>query len=376
MTGSKSTNRKISFFIPNFKIGGIEVSYKNLCNILISEMQDIELVYCENIGPLKKDFHKDVHFVKLNSVRIIPIIWDLKKYFEKNQPAVFITPMYMLGNAAIIARMISKSKPKLMIGARSTFSEVIKSLPKRFDSFLLHYLSKYLFRYADRIISVSKGVENDLIESLNLDSKKIKTIYNPVIDERHIKNDLMPPNHEWFLEKNPSHKILISIGRLAPEKGFEEIIDAFAEIEYKLSLKLLIIGEGDLKNNLNSLINKRGLNGKIQIIGFRKNYLSYLAHSHTYILNSFFEGLPATLIEALAMGCNVISSDCNHGPREILENGKYGILFPVGDKNSLKRSIIASLSKKKSNFFNPKENNFTAKVSRSEYLKEINNLLN
>lgn len=376
MTKNNLNNRKISFFIPNFKIGGIEVSYKNLCNNLISELPDIELVYCEDVGPLKKEFHKDVNFVKLNSTRIIPIIWALKRYFENNQPAIFITPMYMLGNAAIISKMISRSKPKIIIGARSTFSQVINSFSTRYESFILHYLSKFLFRYADKIISVSKGVENDLMESLKLDHRKIKTIYNPVIDNRHLQKHIAPPRHKWFLKKDPPYKILISIGRLSHEKGFHGLIEAFSEIEQQHNLRLLIIGEGYLKDDLINLISHYQLLKKVQIIDFREDYLSYLAYSDTYILNSLYEGLPATLIEALAVGCNVISSDCNHGPREILKNGKYGILFPVGDKEKLKRGIIDSFTEKRNELFNPSENDFTAHESSLSYLRAINSLLN
>jgi glycosyltransferase involved in cell wall biosynthesis len=368
-------NHRVSFFIPNFNIGGIEVSYKQLCNSLVSKVQSIELVYCEDIGPIKKDFHKDVALINLGANRMIPVIWQLKNYFEKNQPEVFITPMYMLGNAAIIARFLSKSKPKIIIGARSTFSQVTKSFDRAFDGFALHYLSKFLFKYADRIISVSNGVQSDLVEVLELNPDQVTTIYNPVIDDRHNQNHYSPPAHKWFQELDRDYKVLIAIGRLSPEKDFAGVIEAFYEIHDSFNIKLIIIGEGALKEKLLNLVTKLGLDEKIEIMNFQKNYLSYLAYADIFILNSKFEGLPGVLIEALALNCKVVSSDCNHGPREILNYGEYGILFPVGDKENLKKGIIESLNLKKTNKFNSKENIFTIHESSSRYLMEINNLL-
>lgn len=369
-------NVKVCFFIPNFEIGGIEVSYMKLCNNLITKIQNIELVYCEDIGPLRKDFDSRVNMVCLNKTRMATVILALKQYYETSKPDIFITPMFMLGNAAIIARILSSHKPKIIIGARSTFSEVLKSFDSRFKYVSLYLLSRILFPLADKIISVSNGVRNDLSSTLNIDLSKINTIYNPVIDNHHIKANHQLPNHPWFRNKSKDCKIIICIGRLAEEKAFDEVIDVFSKINDPENVKLLIIGEGMLKSSLIKLIDALELNEKVQILDFQTNYLSFLAFADIFVLNSKFEGLPGILIEALALDCRVISSNCDHGPKEILLNGKHGILFPVGNKDALLQAIEFSLKEKDyKNSFKPFDSNFTVRVSTQQYLQEINKLI-
>jgi len=366
---------KICFFMPNFEIGGIEVSFKQLCNNFVPRVGKIDLVYCENTGPLRKDFHKKVNLVSLNATRMIPVIWALKKYFDIHQPDVFITSMYMLGNASIIARFLSKSKPRIIIGARSSFSKIVDNEQGFFQGKILRILSKILFPLSDKIIAVSIGVEKDLCKNLQITPNLIRTIYNPVLDHRHEKSKLPLPDHDWYISTNKDYQILICIGRLSIEKGFSEVISVISEIHDKYNLKLLLIGEGEQKTQLLDQIKALNLSQKIKIINFQQNYLSYLAHSDIFILNSKFEGLPAVLIEAMALNLKIVSSDCDFGPREILENGKYGILFPAEDRNALKKSILKSLESKKRILFNKNNSHFSAEYASTLYLDEISNLL-
>jgi glycosyltransferase involved in cell wall biosynthesis len=365
---------KVSFFMPNFEVGGIEVSFKQLCNNLISRVEKVDLVYCKNTGPLRKDFHNSVNLVSLEAIRIIPVIWAIKKYFDKHQPDVFITSMYMLGNASIIARFLSKSNPKIIIGARSSFSKIVENEAGIFQGKILKLLSRILFPLADQIISVSHGVEADLCKNLQINSNLVKTIYNPVLDSRHNKDHLPIPEHEWFANANRDYKILICIGRLSSEKGFSEVISVISKIHNECKLRLIIIGEGKLEIKLAQQITRLKLSKKIQIINFQQNYLSYLAHSDIFILNSQFEGLPAVLIEAMALKLKIVSSDCDFGPREILENGKYGILFPTGDLNALKKGILKSIKNEERIVYNTENSPFSANISSELYLKEIKNL--
>ena len=150
----------------------------------------------------------------------------------------------------------------------------------------------------------------------------------------------------------------------------------FSKINDPENVKLLIIGEGMLKSSLIKLIDALELNEKVQILDFQTNYLSFLAFADIFVLNSKFEGLPGILIEALALDCRVISSNCDHGPKEILLNGKHGILFPVGNKDALLQAIEFSLKEKDyKNSFKPFDSNFTVRVSTQQYLQEINKLI-
>ena len=130
--------------------------------------------------------------------------------------------------------------------------------------------------------------------------------------------------------------MISSIGRLSPEKGIYELVCAFRKA-FKLnsSLRLLIIGEGDEEVKIRKYLNNYSINDYVEIIGFRDDYYSYLSNSDMFILNSYYEGMPSILVEAVSTDISIISTDCNHGPRELLNNVDNCKLIEVNNENQL-----------------------------------------
>lgn len=190
-------------------------------------------------------------------------------------------------------------------------------------------LVKLLYRRADIVIAVSEGVKQELIEEYGIIENKVHVIYNP-IDSINIKILSLEcvEDEPWYHEDIP---VVITVGRLSVAKGHWHLIRAFKKVVNETKCRLLICGDGDLKPYLQNLINDLNLNDYIKLAGWKHNPYKYMSRSEIYVLSSLWEALPYALIEAMTCGCPIISTDCDYGPAEILDGGKYGVLIPTPD---------------------------------------------
>ena len=202
-----------------------------------------------------------------------------------------------------------------------------------------NFLIKILYPMADKVVVVSEEIKNILIENYNISKEKIKTIYNPhyINKYQELSNE---PLEEQYQNTFKNSFVFINIGRLTEAKGQWFLIRSFKEVVEKYpNAKLIILGEGELKEKLQDLINKLNLQNNVHLLGMQKNPFKFLKHSNYFVFPSLWEGLPNTVIEALSLNIPIISADCKTGPREILcpelniDNnidypyfGKYGIL--------------------------------------------------
>jgi len=246
--------------------------------------------------------------------------------------------MYMIGNIALLARLFSSHKPKIIVGARSDFNSVCRTSKNFFDEFLLRKLSNILFKKSDQIIAVSKGVKKGLLESLKLEKSKVKVIYNGILTKKHNNNYSKLPNHHWYSMEGIC--LVSSIGRLSPEKGIFELVCAFKKaLKLNNNLRLIIIGEGEEEKKINQYIKDHALFKYIEIIGFKDDYYSYLNNSDIFVLNSYFEGMPSILVEAVSTNAKIISTNCMHGPSELLQGVPGSKLIDVNNEDQLVSSI-------------------------------------
>jgi glycosyltransferase involved in cell wall biosynthesis len=214
-----------------------------------------------------------------------------------------------------------------------TFKPVVVSIHSNPDFF--HFYRKiflktiYKFYNIKKIITVSKGIEKKLNNNYNL--KKTKTIYNP-IDLKLIKQKLLA-------QKPVDFDYILAVGRLSRAKGFDILIKAFAKSHLKRKVRLIILGEGKERKNLEKLIDGLDLKSKVLLYGKVDNPFIYMKHAIFFVLSSRFEGFGIVIIEALACETPVISTNCETGPSEIIENGKNGLLVPVEDVEALKMAM-------------------------------------
>jgi glycosyltransferase involved in cell wall biosynthesis len=185
------------------------------------------------------------------------------------------------------------------------------------------------YPWADAVVAVSDGVAADTAEVARIPRDAIRTIYNPADVDDIARQARLPVDHPWLQPGGPP--LILGVGRLAAQKDFPTLLRAFARLRQGRDARLVILGEGRQRPALEALVAQLGLAECVDLPGYEGNPFRFMARAALFVLSSRYEGLPGALIQALACGCPVVSTDCPSGPHEILEGGDYGPLVPVGD---------------------------------------------
>lgn len=322
---------KIVFFLPNLSGGGVEKSLLNLSGYFQSTKQNILLIVGENSGSFSSKIVDYPHKI-LGASSAIKSIIPLIKFLKKEKPGCVITGMPHANAILILASIFSGFKGKIVVGVHENpyTNHANKTLYER----SILFICKYLYRYANGFIAVSNELLITYEKRISHLPKRRQVIANPILKQINYSRKIS------MNEDKPSIINLISAGRLSYEKNFQLLIHAFSELPNREKYRLKIFGEGELEKQLHDLIIQLNLSEFIQLAGFTNTLENELAQADIFILTSLWEGFGNVLVEALNAGCQIISSDCESGPREILENGRWGYLFPVNDKKALINSIV------------------------------------
>lgn len=361
---------KLTIFIPTMSGGGAERVVARFVNNIDLEKYQVTLLLLKN--EIKYELNNNVKIVVLNCNYLKSALPKVISYLRKYPPDIMISHMSLTNILSIIARFLSKKKFPLIIIEHSTPS--IKYKKDKLSRKFIPLLMRFTYKLADEIICVSKEASLDLMKLLDYRTNKIRYIYNPIVDNEI--NLLMNKtiNHRWLTEKQESQlKVIIGIGRLEPVKNFTLLISSFSEV-YKndTSVRLIILGEGSQKAELVQLVNTLNLNEVVDFPGFVENPYAFLNKADLFVLSSDLEGLPTVLVEALACGVPIVSTNCPHGPKEILENGKFGELVPVNNPVKLKEAILVQLSKSiNKNFLRERAMLFSVEKSVTQYIELI-----
>jgi glycosyltransferase involved in cell wall biosynthesis len=203
-------------------------------------------------------------------------------------------------------------------------------------------LARLFYPWSDGIIAVSRGVAKDLTDVTGLPLERIHTIYNPTITPILLEKAKEPIDHPWF--KPGELPVILGVGKLYEQKDFPTLLRAFARVRQVKPCRLVILGRGPQRQKLNALTRELGLSQEVAMLGFVENPYAYMARAAVFVLSSAWEGLPNALIEAIALETPVVSTNCESGPQEILDHGKYGSLVPVGDSDAMAQAILEVLS--------------------------------
>jgi glycosyltransferase involved in cell wall biosynthesis len=335
------TDRKrITFFLDALHGGGAEKAVVNLIKGLAERDEfELDLVLATKEGPYLDLVPQEVRIVDLNTGRAIKATLPLMNYLRENRPWALIGNMGHVNVVASIARELSGIKTKLVLVEQNTLSANQSKLKR---AKLVELFMKLLYPRADAVAGVSAGVARDLEQQLGLGKETVKVLNNPVVNEDLITKSQASIDHPWFAADMPP--VFLAVGRLNPQKDFPNLLNAFAQVREQQEARLIILGEGEERSALESIIQNLGIGEDVLLPGFVKNPYAYMKHASCFVLSSREEGLPTVLIEAMACGCPVVATNCPSGPDEILDHGAYGLLVPVKNSQALGKAMLETLN--------------------------------
>ncbi|WP_229770527.1 glycosyltransferase [Halorhabdus sp. CBA1104] len=318
-------------------MGGAERVARNLCKGLVDYGYEVDLVLVEAMGELLDDLPDAVSVIDLNASRVLRSLGPLREYLSTREPDILYSMMTEPNVIAVLAHRLAASDSRLVVSEHNMLSHSSESVKDQ----LARSGAWALYPLADDVVAVSEGVRDDLVANTRLDSTDISVIYNPVDVESIRELATQPVYHRWF--SDDSLDVVLAGGRHEPQKGFDTLLKAFSRISEE-DVRLVLFGTGPETESLQAHAAALEIDDHVSFPGFVENPFVFMASADVFVLSSEYEGFGLVLIEALACGCPVVSTDCESGPAEILEGGTYGPLVPVGDENALAEAIGATLA--------------------------------
>ncbi len=375
---------RIAFMLDNLSGGGAEKVILNLAAGFARRGHPVDLLVCKAEGVLRNYIPAGVNLVPLQSVssargvaaalladpsgfrEIFDVIANRRKlpkafryipaiseHLKQNGTSLLVSALPKSNINAVLARRMSGTKTRIVIGAHIHLSAQGSEGSNRSKARVkaLRPMMRRCYHQADVVVAVSKGVEQDTRAYLDLREDRVKTIYNPVA-AREIK-DLSEesPEHVWFDQHEVP--VILGIGRFVQQKDFPLLVRAFAELRRKRPARLVLLGGDESsgeqvqhKIELEELAYKLGVTEDLDMPGYKENPYPYFRRASVFALSSRFEGFGNVLVEALFCGCPVVSTDCPSGPAEILRDGEFGRLVPVGDVKAMTEALDAVLDER------------------------------
>ena len=250
-------------------------------------------------------------------------------YMDRERPRALLAMNVLATAAAAMASNLARQETRTV----ATLHEPLRR--RQLDR------ARRSYPWADAVVGVSRGVTGEFAKIPGLASGSVHTVYNPIFAEFIARKSLEPVDHRWLDQTGTP--LVVAIGKLIERKGFSTLLHAFARLLARRRARMIVLGEGRLRSSLVSLADRLGVARQVDFPGFVENPYAFLAKADLFVLSSRNEALPTALIEAMVCGCPVVSTDCDFGPREILEGGRHGPLVPVGDPDALAAAMLAVL---------------------------------
>ncbi|WP_168400482.1 glycosyltransferase [Acinetobacter indicus] len=330
--------QKIIFILPSLAGGGAERTVIQLANSLSEFDFTIHLAVCSLDGDKSKlvsEISSKVELINLNCGRVLNAIFPLKKILNEENYDYLISTQSHTNIIAAFSKKLTKVNTKLIFREVSTPSKNNKL--KAHKKVFFKALVNFTYPMAEKVVCVSNGVEVDFREYYGYKKSNLTTIYNPVIDDSFFEKLKVPVEHKFF---NDNNKVILAVGRLTEAKNFGFLIRSFKILyDFYPNTRLIILGEGELRPDLEALVQKLGLSDVVDLPGFDSNPYAYFKYASLFVLSSSWEGLPGVLIQALASKIKVLSTDCPSGPIEILDNSKFGLLVECNDQIGMSKAM-------------------------------------
>ena len=363
--------RRVALLLLSLTGGGVERSTLRLAREFVRRGIAVDLLVCRPRGDLRDAVPDGARLIPLNDsgtvagrlaalraagrdwpVLLRPVLLTLHasralrhlpalvRYLKAERPAALLAAKTPVNLMALWARRLAGVPLRLVLSERAQLS-ALATADRPAKRSALPALVRRFYGEADAIVTVSGGVADDLAGLSGLPRARMTVIYNPVVDADFAARAAESAPHPWLADGGAP--VLLAVGRLHWQKDYPTLLRAFAALRQKHSARLLILGEGPQRTELQSLARDLGVEEDLAMPGFCPNPPAAMALAAVFVLTSRAEGFGNVLVEALACGCPVVSTDCPSGPREILDGGRYGRLAPVGDANALARALAETL---------------------------------
>ncbi len=309
---------------PSLEGGGAERVFVDLARALHREGVSVHVVCIQRKGELADELDSFASIHVLGASRLALSLFKIRSIIKLLQPDVVLSTMTHTNVIGLIAlRVLSTFSGNLIVQEVALFSRGRATKDR-----VVSLLAKVLYRRADKVVAVSKAIKSELFEFIGVPLSKIELIPNPVDLCRVRELSKEPVSHPWA--RNPGVRLVVAVGRLSKEKGYDNLLQAFSIAFSKdSSLRLIVIGEGGERRNLENIIKSLGLSEVCALLGYVKNPYPLLAAGGVFVLSSVAEGFSLVTVEALACEVNVIVTECGSEPVEIVDNGRLGKIVPI-----------------------------------------------
>ena len=357
---------RVALFVSSLRGGGAERVMLEIAEEFARRGLSVDLVLARAEGPYMELLSEDVRLIDLDSSRTVTSFHKLICYLYQNRPDALLSTLDATNVLALIARKFFFRDLRLVV--RQAIPLSMEITHGSFRVRIIQRLLKRLLPAADAVVGVSSGVAEDLRRIVPRASDFILAIPNPVGIADIAEKAALPMEHPWF--NDDSGSVILSAGRLTSVKDHATLLRAFADVTRSRPARLVILGVGPERENILELAERLGVSQHVNLPGFEVNPFAYMSRSKVFVLPSRYEGFPNVLTQAMACGTPVVSTDCPSGPSEILEDGKWGRLVPVGDWCAMAEAIIETLDNPiPSDQLVARASDFSADASIDRYLK-------
>lgn len=335
-------DQRVAFFVPRLRFGGAQRVTITIANGLAARGYEVDLLLAYHEGGLVDQVDDAVTLIDLHTpnvpvVGVLASVPRLRSYLEAAEPSILFTAMTYANVVSILAGTVADANTIVVPTEHNMFG--LGSGPKTEAT---RMLARYLYRFADHVVAVSEGVADSIVEATEIDRSDVTVLYNPipVADIRARSQESV--DDPWL--QSTEFETIVSVGRLEAPKDPFTLLRSFERVNsVRPNTRLILVGGGSMRDELLELTDSLDIDDVVSLPGYASNPYTYMDRASVFVLSSESEGLPTVLIEALACGCPIIATECSSGPREILSDGEYGTLVPVGDVAVLRDAILSTL---------------------------------
>jgi glycosyltransferase involved in cell wall biosynthesis len=321
--------------------GGVERMVLNLAEGIAAQGIAVDLLAIRGDSAHLGTLPAGVRLVDLQARTNLLAVPPLARYLRRHRPPALLAAKDRAIQAAVMAGRLAAWNGRLVgrlgtnlsaaLQGRSALARGLRTAPMRL-----------LYHRVNRLVAVSEGVAADAVHTTGLPASRIVVVRNPVVTPRLAALAVAPAPHPWLA--GGGDPVILGAGRLTVQKDFVTLLRAFARVNAVRPARLIILGDGRVRGELESLAAQLGVRERLLLPGFDPNPYAWMARASLFVLSSAWEGSPNVLTEALALGVPAVATDCPSGPREILDGGRYGPLVAVGDVAALADAMLATLA--------------------------------